>query len=179
MHDLAHWERFEPNLGDNHRLPPEKRFFLEVAAGLSKAQLKKAKRALDFSSLSLNAEAVTAEAKTSKADDETDIEALQRCTEKAMAVLCVERLATEWGGFVRVGSAGHTINGLAIASLKDYLGVIIEQPGRFNVIELSKVLAQLNSVTGTHALFFERLSGGPISTVAPRADEEGERTESR
>ena len=43
--DLFHWERFEPRIGLNHELPPEKRFFLQLACGLSKVQLKKVARA--------------------------------------------------------------------------------------------------------------------------------------
>ena len=34
------WERFEPHLGNNLELPPKQRFYLEVASGLSKAQLE-------------------------------------------------------------------------------------------------------------------------------------------
>jgi len=34
------WERFEPHLGDNLELPAGRRFYLELASGLSKAQLE-------------------------------------------------------------------------------------------------------------------------------------------
>lgn len=168
--DLSHWERFEPRIGPNHSLPPGERFFLEVACGLSKVQLKAVIRALDFSKLPLDVKAIAADVQTAKADDETAAEALQRLTEERMAALCVEQLAREWSPFVRVGAPGHTFGEKPIATLKDYLEAIIQQAGQFNVIELSKIIAQLNSVNGVQALFFERLSGGPISTVAPRTD---------
>lgn len=168
--DLFHWERYEPRLGENHNLPVEQRFFLEVACGLTKMQLKACTRALDFSALRLDAAAVVEEAKASKGEDETHEEALQRVGEQRMGELCVAQLAEKWGPFVRVGPGKHTLDGKPVATLKDYLSAVIAQPGRFNVIELSKVLAQLNSVTGTHALFSERLSGGPISTVGPSTD---------
>lgn len=170
--DLFHWERFEPRIGLNHTLPVEQRFFLEVACGLSKVQLKKVKRATDFSKLQLDQAALVEEAKTSKSDDETQAEAIERVTEAAMAAKCTAQLAAEWGPFVRIGSPGHSIGGVPIATLADYLGAVLGQLGKFNVIELSKVLAQLNSVSGTHALFSERLSGGPISTVGPSTEAE-------
>lgn len=177
--DLFHWERFEPRLGDNHSLPPEKRFFLEVACGLTKVQLKGCERALDFSKLHLDAGAVVEEAKKSKAEDESHEEALQRVGEQRMGELCIEQLARAWAPFIRIGAGQHTLDGKPVATLKDYLSAVIAQPGRFNVIELSKVLAQLNSVIGTHALFSERLSGGPISTVGPSTDAAAAATGSR
>lgn len=177
--DLLHFERFEPRIGDNHSLPPERRLFLEVACGITKMQLKAVKRALDFTSLRPDFEAATVEAKASKAADETETEALERVVEAQMAALIVAHLAKEWGPFVRVGAGQHTLDGRPVVALKDYLGAVINQPGRFNVIELAKVIAQLNSVTGTHALFSERLSGGPISTVAPSNDAAEERPGSR
>lgn len=170
--DLFHWERFEPRIGLNHELPPEKRFFLQLACGLSKVQLKKVARALDFSGLQPDYEALTKDAMANKASDETGEESLERIVSAKMAELCVEQLAREWSPFVRIGAPGHTINETPIVTLKDYFAAVIQQPGRFNIIELSKVLAQLNSVSGTHALFSERLSGGPISTVGPSTEAE-------
>lgn len=167
--DLFHWERFEPQLGDNHRLPPAQRLYLEVACGLTKQQLKACLRALDFTSLQPDVVAATKEAATPEPGEKPN-EALERVVERMMEGLCVEQLAAAWGPYVRMGAVHTTINGVTIATLKDYLAVVIQQPGRFNMVELSRVIGQINTVTGTRALFFERLSGGPVFTAGQGTD---------
>jgi hypothetical protein len=75
-----------------------------------------------------------------------------------------DQLADGWAPFVRLGSVPLTLNGSPVASLRDYLGHVLQQPGRYNVVELARVLAQLNSVEGSRELFSERRSGGSTST---------------
>lgn len=151
--DLFHWERFEPNIGDNRRLPADQRFFVEVACGLSKVELKAAKRALDFTNLSPNIADCTVKAQETKAEDETAEEALERVVFDAMNALSADRLADGWAPFFRMGNTPLTINSKAITNLREYLHCIIQQPGRYNIIELAKVLSRLNSVEGSRELF--------------------------
>lgn len=170
--DLFHWERFEPNVGENHSLPEDRRLFLEVACGLTKVQLKACARGLNFDSLAIDGEAAKLEA-------EKTGEPLEDVSTRMMAALCVDKAAAEWGPYVRIGGGPHTLGGREVKSLKDYLSVLIEQPGWFNLLELSRVIGQMNSVTGSRALFSGRLSGGPIFTAAQRPDAESDATGSR
>ncbi len=171
--DLFHYERFDPEIGENRKLPVEQRLFLEVACGMTKVQLTACKRALELSSIVIDADAAKAEAATTG-------EPVGDVALRMTSVACVDRIATAWAPYVRVGAGPrHTLNGVTVASLRDYVAALIEQPGVFNLVELSQVIAQLNSVTGTRALFSERLSGGPIFTAGQRTDADVDATGSR
>lgn len=151
--DLFHWERFEPNIGDNRALPVDQRFFLEVACGLSKVEMKQAKRAIDFTSLSPNVAECTALAQESKAEDETHAEALERVVFEQVNELSALKISDGWSRFFRMGTVSLTIDGKPIENLLGYMRCIIQQEGRYNVIEMAKTLARLNSVEGSRELF--------------------------
>ena len=134
---LAHWEPFAPNLGNNLELAPEQQFGLEIACGVTKLEV------MGF------------------------VEALGRAAELGNDSAMCTALASAWGPFVRVAPGQHSINGVTIATLADYLGVVSEQPGLYSLLELHREMRRLNSVTGTRALFSGPPAGGATSTVRP------------
>jgi hypothetical protein len=60
-----------------------------------------------------------------------------------------------------------TINGKPIASLRDYLALVLETTKLFNVLELIFAIVHANSVAGSQELFFARPFGG-FSTTRPQ-----------
>lgn len=169
--DLFHWERFEPEVGNNHQLAPTQRLYLEVACGLTKVQLKACQRAVQLTDISVP----TAELEAAVAAGES----VEDASVRLVAGLCADKLAAVWGQFVRLGGGPHTLGGRPVATLRDYLAVVLEQPGAFQLLELSRAIAQFNSVTGTKALFSRRLSGGLTFTADQRTDADAAATESR
>ena len=133
------WESFVPDLGDNRAQP--KPFFLLIASGLTKENLRAFHASLD----ALGARMVEV------ADDAARIDAW----------------AEVFAPYVQMGDEPLVIDGKPIATLRDYLALLlVEVQGQYNTIELSLALADYNSFQGTRRLFFERLSGGPLSTPA-------------
>ncbi len=78
-----------------------------------------------------------------------------------------KQLADAWRPFVRLAPGAHTLEGKPLASIDDYIGAVITQPGLFNLMELSAEAGRLNSIRGTQALFSQRLAGGGASTSKP------------
>lgn len=133
---LWSWARFEPSIGDNLELPVGKRFFLELAVGLTKVEL----------------DAWQADLKAA-VEDKPD-------------ATFHGRLARAYERFVRLGSEPLSLNGQPIATLEEYFAALWEQPGAFLLQELGQQLVWLNSFDGARGLFSVRHSGGSISTGA-------------
>lgn len=157
------WTRFEPDLGDNLKLPPKERLHLLIACGLSKQQLKQ------FNQAVLGFDEVGPQTSAPR-DGESETEALERATREAAA----KNLAGAAGAYVRAGAGRHSIGGREVRTLEDYLLAILEQRSQFSLSELIRAMHEINSVGGNRALFSERLFGGSSFTAELPSDEAGE-----
>jgi hypothetical protein len=142
------WERFEPHLGNNLELPPKQRFYLEVASGLTKAQL----------------EAFGVE---------------HRKAFGASAEATVDPMTAELSKHVRMGSEPLIVDGVQVATLRDYVALCFSSPGLFNYMELAEAVVEFNSVSGTFSHFSAWRSGGTSGTRAQSAERESATTEGR
>lgn len=177
------WERFEPHLGDNLELPPERRFYLEVASGLTKEQL--AKFELDAKTKILTDEAVAKHAPEKERLLELEkagapaaeiAEGLARWVDdvdRSITDCLVEHFIKVLEPVVRLGAEPLTVDGRAITTLAEYLRLITEVRGRYNLTELSSMVHWYNSREGSAELFYERLSGGGASTLARKTGATG------
>lgn len=129
------WERFTPDIGDNLELSEGQRLELEVASGLTGAQL------------AAHSAALTAAFEGAREAPET----------------LPGRLAEAFAPYVRVVGT-HTVDGQPVASLADYLTVVAGLSGVFNLSELAAAVRRYNSVEGTAELFSARRSGGSRTT---------------
>lgn len=143
------WVRLEPELGDNRKLPEAKRFFLEVAAGLTKDQMQALFEGLAEKTKTRNVEG-------------KEMEDIFR--EYAAD------LAAAFGPFVRMGSEPLRINGAEVKTLADYFGVGVRQKAQPIITELFAAVRTANSVEGTRELFSGRHSGGFTFTGEPSAE---------
>jgi hypothetical protein len=76
-----------------------------------------------------------------------------------------EKLAAALSDIVRIGPEPLTVNGQAIDSLPKLFRLYAQlSAGAMAMLEVATALRHFNSAGGTVQLFFERLSGGSIST---------------
>lgn len=180
------WERFEPHLGDNLELPPERRFYLEVASGLTKEQLEAFERATVTVDLVASAE--------KELQPERDrMEAVQKdpASTSEQVTAALEEWATKFQNAVNQALAAHferaltpvvrlgaeplTVDGTAITTLRAYLDLIVKLGGQYNLRELASTVRGYNTLEGAKALFSERPSGGGSSTRAKSSAAEAQR----
>lgn len=182
----THWQRFEPDLGDNLQTDPSNRLFLEVADRMTKVELHDFTDAL-ARSFEVPEQAALAglvkdwEARRDTLTAELVVDFTARLTEAAAArdAAYVAKLAEAWAPFIRLGAGEHAIDGKPLAGLGGYLAFVHGQAGRFNFLELQHEVQRLNSVEGTRALFSEPPAGGPSSTPRASAAKEGSQTGGR
>lgn len=161
--DNFHWERFEPDIGDNHKMAPSQRLYLEIACGLTKLHLHRFRQGALVDPPAIDVEAAKLESEQTK-------EALEQVMERLARQAGAEKIAAAWAPFVRLGAGSHSIGGLPLTSLKDYLFAALEQKGSFTLVELVRAVQEINSVGGTRALFSERLFGGSSFTAVENTD---------
>ena len=130
------WEAYDPDIGDNRAFPEKDRLFLEIASGLSAAQLKQMS---------------------------DSITAADQTQEPAKA------WAAAFAPFVRLVGE-HTIDGRQVRTLEEYIAVVADMAGVYNLRELYSAVMDFNSVRGTQQLFSQRHSGGLLSTRARSAE---------
>ncbi len=182
---LWHWQRFEPNLGDNLEVPEPARLYLEVAVGLTKVELTAFLRGpieADGTPEQAAIAAFWADVPASESglkviDGETSkrLDELKTKRDTAYAV----KLASLWSPFVKLGPGQHAINGKPLTGLVDYLAFVGTQAGRFNLLEIVEEVQRHNSVAGTRALFSSAPFGGPTGTRPPSGAKEGNATAGR
>jgi hypothetical protein len=142
LDNLIRWQEFRPDLGENRNLA--RPFYVELAVGLTKPDLQRLAEALD----TLSKTEVT-----EGADPVAHNEAR------------AEKLAGALGEWVRMGPESLTVNGEAIDTLPKLLKLYARvSAGSVAMLELATALRWFNSTGGTTQLFFERLSGGSVST---------------
>lgn len=148
LETLIRYQRFAPDLGANREL--EKPFFVELAVGMTKLQLK--------------ALADTVDTVDEKATGMGDEEYLEHA---------VKKMADALAPYVKMGTEPLVVNGKRIETLSELLTLYATlASGPAAMLELSTALRWFNSIGGATALFFERLSGGSVSTT-PRSGAQG------
>ncbi len=165
---LFHFEKFVPNLGNNRELLTDQ-LTLDLAVGLTKVQLRAFARGPK--------EANEAPAGSLSVDEaQLQGSALELARIRLQNEAFKTKLAELWGPYVKMGPGNHSVEGVPITSLRDYLSLVVDQPGIFNLIELREEVMRLNSVEGTRALFSDAPAGGSTSTRRPSVGLEGSQT---
>ncbi len=168
------WERWAPNIGDNRkRTPPV--LFLELATGLTAAQLAGVGAKLrELGKLELvfpdTADMTPEQVEAGRR------EALEGFKASVRAVW-VEALAP----YVRVEGGPHTVQGLPLATLEDYVKLVQTRAdfGFAALQALREALDSFNGFEGPDELFSPRSSGGARSTDARRTEPAGSPTDAR
>lgn len=153
------WHRFEPRIGNNTELPVEQRFFLEVARGLTKEQLKAFGEAFFRQPES---DGLTDEQVAALSNDE---QAKRTEALKAAETRAHDERVAELKRWVRFGSQTLVVDGQVIENVGAYLDFFDAQANRFEWLELARELYRVNSITGNEELFSARPSGGSSSTA--------------
>jgi hypothetical protein len=149
LDNLIRWQEFRPDIGENRRL--KNPFFVKLAVGLTKPDLKRLAEAVDGSAATRPDDAPPL------TDDETQAALEQRA----------EKLAAALSEFVRLGDEPLTVNGEAIDTLPKLLKLYARVAGGpVAMLELATALRWFNTAGGQTQLFFGRLSGGFASTEA-------------
>jgi hypothetical protein len=155
-----HFKRWAPDIGENRDLPVPA-LFLEIATGLTQAQLEGVSERIQRMG--------------------PDIEALTHGDGFAESLRAVQRLAfvEAMGKFVRVLGGPHMVDEQPLATLEDYLA-LAQQAADFGAGAMKELLAALrsfNGFTGADELFSLRRSGGSASTAAPSVVKDEPKTE--
>lgn len=157
------FKRWAPDLGENRELPGGPVLFLELATGLTpermdliaqdlmkarQLRLKRPELAPDA-----DADAITAAYRGAMREHLADIRKVY-----------VDALAP----YVRVHAGPHTVDGMPLATLDDYLAIVetSADTGFRARVDLEEALSRFNDVRGPDELFLPRRSGGVRSTDA-------------
>lgn len=164
LSNLIRWQRFEPDLGENRTLP--KPFYLEVAVGLTKPELLQLGEAID---------APVLPSREDGAPEPSPEEV------EAALVAKADKLAVALAPWVRFGSEPLAINGEPVTTLTQLLRLYIRAAsGAVGLLEVPMALRWFNGAGGgTTQLFFERLSGGFVSTTQPSNGKAGSQRAAR
>jgi hypothetical protein len=154
------FKRWAPDIGEN-RESDEPLFFLEVAVGLTAEQVAATLEALRAPIPALP------ELDESLSDEALMVALKQRTQQNKDAIR--HRFATALGPYVRVHAGPHTIDGLHVATLDDYLALVqgCADFGSWALKELVAAFRSFNSFTGPDELFSLRRSGSSASTGSP------------
>ncbi len=144
---LIRWERFEPDLGSNRELEPKARFYVELAVGATKEQLRDIAAQVDL---------------VFDPPAPAPVEGKAPPTERPSPAAGLAKLFEPW---IRLGKESLVVDGKPVTSLAEYFGLFDQVINTNNLIELPRAFGMYNSVNGARELFFERLSGGSTSTA--------------
>jgi len=161
---LFHWERFVPQIANNRDLPTREQLALEIATGLSVLEVETFTRANALAAASGGGEPPKAPGANATEEELRTYVAAAKAEMTRLRTEQAARLAPHWAPFVRLVPGSHTVNGKPIATLADYLELVLMQQGLFNFLEISNEVLALNSVSGAQSLFSRALSGGSDST---------------
>lgn len=171
------WKKWAPDIGENRELPGGPVLFLELATGLTGAQMRELGEALG--------KAREVKYVPPQAREATETEPAWKPTAADYAAafrsFLGEFRAVFVGAlnpYVRLYQGPHTIDGQQVATLDDYLKLAEEgsDMGVHARTELEFAINRFNSVEGPDELFSLRSSGGerstdPQRTQAPPATE--------
>lgn len=165
-----HFRLWAPDIGENRDLEEGPALFLELATGLTQAQLTAVTEAVTQpTAIPPLSEGLTGEALAAA------VEARWQANLKALRDLLVGAL----GPYVRIHGGPHTVDGLPLGTLEDYL-VLAQGAADFGaaaINELISALRSFNSFSGPDQLFSLRRSGGSASTGKPSVVKDSSPTE--
>lgn len=141
------FRRWAPDIGENRELEGGPVIWFEIATGLAQVQLAAVNERLALQGPAL-----------AKAKTEEEIKGIQRTA-----------ITEALGEFVRVTEGPHTVGGVLLATLDDYLGIVQSQAdfGQLALTDLVAAFTAFNTFTGPDELFLRRRSGGLGSTGSP------------
>lgn len=146
LDNLIRWQAYAPDLGGNRELA--KPFTVLLAVGLTKPDMQRL------------SEAIEALPKTPEPSAEQPL-----VDHAAYLEARADGIAHALGAFVRLGPEPLTVGGEPIDTLAKLLRLYARiASGPVALLELVSALRYFNSAGGTAQLFFERLSGGSVST---------------
>lgn len=152
LDSLIRWQPYAPDLGENRE--SKRPFYVELAVGLTKADLAQ----LGESVSALAEEPADAANENKGARTEDEMRARLEADADTLA-----RALTPW---VRLGKEPLSVNGEAVDTLPKLLRLYTRiSGGAVAMLELATALRFFNTAGGKTQLFFERLSGGSVSTT--------------
>lgn len=140
------FRKWAPDIGDNRERETPGLWF-ELATGLAEAQLK-----------AISGRVTKALEDMRGKDSVAEVKAIQ-CAAYSEA----------FGPYVRVIDGPHSIAGMPLATLADYIGIVQQQAdfGTTALNDLHAAVNRFNSFSGPDELFLLRRSGGSRSTARP------------
>lgn len=159
------WKKWAPDIGENRELEAGPVLFLELASGLSGGQMKELGALLAKVREVPYVAPVIPEGATGE-EVAALVEAAGRTYLEALRAALVVALSS----YVRVHAGPHTVDGMQLATLDDYLR-IAEQSADMGVnarLDLEQALVRFNSIEGHDELFLPRSSGGARITARRR-----------
>ncbi|MBL8909874.1 MAG: hypothetical protein JNM17_04130 [Archangium sp.] len=155
------WKKWAPDLGENREVEGGPLLFLDIATGLTAAQLQEAEdRYLAATRIRPKPPELT-EAMT--AAERAD--AFSQAASAYRSELCAA-LGSAFSPCVRVHDGPHTVDGKPLANMDHYFALLIDRSdfGARHAAELFAAVRTFNSLSGPDELFSLRSSGGARST---------------
>jgi len=150
---IDRWERLEPRLGNNLTQPQAKRFYLEVNASLTKAQLV--------------------------AFQDAQVAAMNASNDAKDFSRSVKPMTDALAPFVRMGAEPLLVDGKPVATLEQYVELCLSMAGLFNLLEMTRTVREYNELGGTFAHFSKWRSGGDFGTRAQSVEQDSAQTDAR
>lgn len=154
------WLQYPPDLFGNRSL--ERPFYFDVAASLSKEQMRVLKAALTAPAAALEPLPVDATEEQRDARDET------------IRAEVVGRYAVAMEPFVKLGNEPLVIDGKRLGTLREYFDLVTTKvAGTGAFFEVSSALFDANTLSTDQLFRFGRPSGGFTSTTGPNSGRGG------
>lgn len=158
------WKKWAPDIGENREPPGPPQLFLEIASGLAGRQMAEIGERLQAAQDIVFKSPPLVEGQPIEQMVAAH-EAAQQDFLAAIRALYVEVL----GPYVRVYQGPHTVDGMPLANLDDFLKIVqtCSDGGVRATGDLMAAVGEFNSMGGPDELFSRRSSGG-ARTTAPR-----------
>lgn len=161
------FRKWAPDIGENRELPGGPVLFLELATGLTELQVKEIFESIGRVPEVPGIDEMQAQAKAAPTPEER-LRIIREADAAALKVLR-EYHAGLLSPYVRVVGGPHTVDGMPLATVEDYLALIqtARDSGALALGELLAALREFNSLSGPDELFSLRRSGSSASTGSP------------
>lgn len=169
------WKKWAPDIGENRELEGGPVLFLELASGLTPAQMRDVGEALSKAK-----DVEYAKVEVPEGATEEQVTALYEAARCEFLAAIRSVINTVLSPYVRVHGGPHTVDGEQLATLDDYLRIceLAADTGLRARRELEQAFVRFNSIDGPDELFSPRSSGGARSTDAQSTAPAGRKTAS-